>query len=65
MGVESNGMQFYPDVSLPEHAVHPGIYKRSDGVVDLSTLSKVGFGYREDDIMRELPAPAVSFDSGS
>ena len=25
MGVESNGMQFYPDASLPEAAVHPGL----------------------------------------
>ena len=61
MGVECNGMQFYPEVSLPEQAIHPGIYKRSAGVVDISTLSKVGFGYREDEIERELPAPAVKF----
>jgi len=27
MGVETNSMQFYPDASLPEAAVHPGIYR--------------------------------------
>src|SRR5205085_5770089 len=27
-GVECNAMQFYPDASLPEAAVHPGIYVR-------------------------------------
>ena len=29
MGVESNGMQFYPAASLPEAAVHPGLYRRT------------------------------------
>ena len=31
MGVETNGMQFYPDASRPEAAVHPGLYRRRDG----------------------------------
>ena len=61
MGVETNSMQFYPDASLPEAKVHPGFYKRSDGHVDLSTLRGPGFGYRVDEIDRELPEPA--FDS--
>ena len=30
MGVETNSMQFYPEVSAPEAAVHPGIYRRRD-----------------------------------
>lgn len=61
MGVESNGMQFYPEVSKPELEVHPGLYKRKNGILDLSTLSSTGFGYRENEIKRTLPKPAVSF----
>jgi L-alanine-DL-glutamate epimerase-like enolase superfamily enzyme len=56
MGVESNGMQFYPEASAPEREVHPGLYKRKEGVLDGSTLSGPGFGYRVDEILRELPA---------
>ncbi len=55
MGVESNGMQFYPEASRPEEAVHPGLYRRRGGKVDLSTLGASGFGYRIDEIVRELP----------
>ena len=59
MGVESNGMQFSPDVSLPEARVHPGIYRRREGVLDLSTLRGPGFGYRVEEIGRELPPVAA------
>lgn len=55
MGVESNGMQFYPAASAPEAAVHPGIYRRRGGTLDLSTLAGPGFGYRLDEIQRDLP----------
>lgn len=55
MGVETNGMQFYPDASLPEAAIHPGIYRRHDGIVDLSTIKGPGFGYCLDQIERTLP----------
>lgn len=58
MGVETNSMQFYPDASLPEAAVHPGLYRRHDGCVDISTLKGAGFGYRIDEIKRDLPEPA-------
>ena len=61
MGVETNGMQFYPDASLPEEAVHPGLYRRRNGRVDLSTLRGPGFGYRLAEIERQLPAPVASF----
>jgi len=57
MGVESNGMQFYPDASQPEEAIHPGLFKRRNGILDLSTLSGPGFGYRVDEIKRELGDP--------
>ncbi len=53
-GVECNAMQFYPDASIPEEAIHPGLYRRRDGVVDLSTLRGHGFGYRENEVKRLL-----------
>lgn len=55
MGVESNGMQFYPEASTPEEAIHSGLYKRSCGVLDWSTVSQFGYGYREDEVSRVLP----------
>jgi hypothetical protein len=57
MGVETNAMQFYPDASLPEEAVHPRLYRRRDGAVDLASVRGPGFGYRVDEIERELPDP--------
>jgi L-alanine-DL-glutamate epimerase-like enolase superfamily enzyme len=59
MGVETNGMQFYPEASLPEAVVHPGLYRRRGGRIDLGTLRGPGFGYRLEEIARELPAPAA------
>jgi L-alanine-DL-glutamate epimerase-like enolase superfamily enzyme len=59
MGVETNAMQFYPDASLPEEAVHPGLYRRREGKVDLSTIRGPGFGYRVEEIRRELPPPVM------
>jgi L-alanine-DL-glutamate epimerase-like enolase superfamily enzyme len=53
-GVECNAMQFYPDASLPEQEIHPGLYQRRNGIVDLSTLSGPGFGYRADEVKRTL-----------
>jgi L-alanine-DL-glutamate epimerase-like enolase superfamily enzyme len=60
MGVETNAMQFYPAASAPEAAVHPGLYQRRGGNLDLASLSGPGFGYRLDEIQRELPAPAAA-----
>ena len=59
MGVESNGMQFYPAASLPEEQVHPGIYRRCNGMLDLSTINGFGFGYRVSEVKRELPDPEL------
>ena len=59
MGVETNAMQFYPDASAVEARVHPGLYRRRAGHVDLATLTGAGFGYRVDEMTRPLPAPAV------
>ena len=60
MGVETNSMQFYPEASLPEADVHPGVYQRRNGMVDLSTIRGPGFGYGLDRINRELPEPVIS-----
>ena len=57
MGVETNSMQFYPEASRPEAALHPGAYQRRQGAVDLSTLTGPGFGYGAAPGVRELPAP--------
>ena len=59
MGVETNAMQFYPEASAPEARVHPGLYARRNGAVDLSTIEGPGFGYRVEEIERDLPAPAT------
>ncbi len=59
MGVETNAMQFYPEASRVEAAVHPGLYRRRAGAIDLSTLAGPGFGYRVEEIGRELPAPEI------
>ena len=59
MGVETNAMQFYPEASRAEAVVHPGLYQRRLGRVDLSTLRGSGFGYRLAEIGSELPEPAA------
>ncbi|MDH4476998.1 MAG: hypothetical protein QE274_11015 [Verrucomicrobiaceae bacterium] len=53
-GVECNAMQFYPGASVVEERVHPGLYRRRGGEVDLSTLGGAGFGYRVGEIGRVL-----------
>jgi len=63
MGVETNAMQFYPAASVAEEAVHPGLYRRRHGQVDLSTVRGPGFGYRLDEIKRQLPEKAASFST--
>jgi L-alanine-DL-glutamate epimerase-like enolase superfamily enzyme len=60
-GVETNAMQFYPMASEPEQKVHPGLYRRREGNIDLSSIDGPGFGYRIAEIKRELPEPAVVF----
>ncbi len=60
MGVESNGMQFYPDASRPEAVIHPGLFQRRSGRLDLSTVRGPGLGYRIDEIKRTLPAAAFA-----
>jgi hypothetical protein len=65
MGVESNAMQFYPEASAPEARVHPGVYQRRGGLLDLSSIDGPGFGYRVDEISRPLPEPIFSSRPGT
>ncbi len=61
MGVETNAMQFYPDASKAEEAVHPGLYRRREGCVDLASVRGPGFGYRLAEMRRDLPPAAAEF----
>ncbi len=63
MGVESNGMQFYPQASLAEAAVHPGLYRRSNGLLDLSSVQGTGLGYRISEISPHLPEPQLQTEA--
>jgi hypothetical protein len=60
MGVETNAMQFYPEASTIEAKVHPGLYRRRNGKLDLGSIIGNGFGYRVDEIGRKLPDPVAS-----
>jgi len=60
MGAETNSMQYYPEASAPEARVHPGMFRRRGGMVDVSTARGPGFGYRLEEIARELGAPAAA-----
>ena len=61
MGVETNGSQFFPAASEPEARIHPDLYRRRAGQIDLCMIGKTGFGYRLSEIHRELPEAAVQF----
>lgn len=56
-GVETNASQFYPAASMPEETVHPGIYRRRNGRIDLSSFAGPGFGMRVEEMTRTLPEP--------
>jgi hypothetical protein len=56
MGVETNAMQFYPEASKIEAAVHPGIYARRNGKLNLETIHGSGFGYQLDRVQRSFTA---------
>jgi hypothetical protein len=63
MGVETNGMQFYPEASAAEALVHPGIYQRRNGELNLESIQGPGFGYRINEMERKLPEPVAVFSS--
>jgi L-alanine-DL-glutamate epimerase-like enolase superfamily enzyme len=59
-GVETNAPQFYPQASNAEAVIHPGLFTRRGGQIDLSSVRGNGFGYRIDEIVRSLPPEAAS-----
>ncbi|MDQ3703427.1 MAG: hypothetical protein M3442_21285 [Chloroflexota bacterium] len=59
MGVETNAMQFYPEASRLEAKVHPGLYTRRAGRIDLSTVGGAGFGYAGAETQCSLPPPVA------
>ncbi len=56
MGVEANSHQFFPAASEPEAAVHRGIFRRREGVLETGSLKGPGLGFQIEEIARELPA---------
>jgi L-alanine-DL-glutamate epimerase-like enolase superfamily enzyme len=61
MGVETNAMQFYPQASVPEAGIHPGLYARIGGQIDLATIRGPGFGYNGAEAARSLPEPSERY----
>lgn len=45
MGVECNAPQFYPQASLADEKLRPGLYERRNGTVSLQALTGNGLGY--------------------
>lgn len=52
IGLESNASQYYPEESLAEAQVHPGLFTRRDGRIDCSSIAGPGIGYRLPEIER-------------
>jgi hypothetical protein len=48
---------------MPEATVHPGIYRRRNGRIDLGSLAGPGFGMRVEEIPRLLPEPFLATGS--
>jgi hypothetical protein len=59
-GIETNAMQFYPQASAAEATIHPGLYSRVNGQIDLSSIGGPGLGYNGAELARDLPTPAAS-----
>ncbi|MDA1039747.1 MAG: mandelate racemase/muconate lactonizing enzyme family protein [Planctomycetota bacterium] len=58
-GVETNACQFYPEASSWEARLHPGLYRRRAGYIELTSLTGPGFGQRVAEISRPLPEPTL------
>ncbi len=61
MGIETNSMQFYPEASSSEAAIHPDLYRRRAGHIRLETIRGTGFGHRLEETNRLLPSPTADF----
>jgi L-alanine-DL-glutamate epimerase-like enolase superfamily enzyme len=53
-GVESNSSQFFPRISRPEEKVHPGIFRRKEGMVTTESIKGYGLGYQIERIERDI-----------
>ena len=51
--LESNGIQYCPEASLIEASVHPGLFTRKDGVLDLSSINGTGYGFRINEMQQQ------------
>lgn len=57
-GVEANATQFCPETSGPEARLHPGLFTRKNGRLDLSAIIDApGLGYAGAESARSLPPP--------
>jgi L-alanine-DL-glutamate epimerase-like enolase superfamily enzyme len=59
MGTEANARQYYPHVSSPESAAHPGVMRIEEGSASTATLGGPGLGYRVAEIRRALFQPGA------
>jgi L-alanine-DL-glutamate epimerase-like enolase superfamily enzyme len=51
-GLESNSCQYFPNASLAEAKVHPGIFRRKNGFLNLESIRGYGFGFRMEEILK-------------
>jgi hypothetical protein len=51
-GLESNSCQYFPNASLAEAKVHPGIFRRQNGYLNLESIRGNGFGFRMEEILK-------------
>lgn len=58
-GIEANAVQYFPFASEFEERIHPGLFSRRDGSINVSSLRGPGIGYRIDEIRRILPRRAA------
>lgn len=52
-GLEANSCQYFPNSSVREAKVHPGIFRRRNGRLNLNSLRGYGFGLRMKEILQE------------
>ncbi len=53
-GVEGNSRQYFPQISRPEAAVHPGIFRVQGGQASTASLRGPGLGFRVEEIQRDI-----------
>lgn len=50
MGVEANSIQFFPGASAAVAPVHPGLFRRENGMLNTKSLTGCGLGYQIEKI---------------